>query len=703
MDLFMDSFDYYGSDETKMLEGFWAEMTAILSTVHVRTGTHSLRFDDADFARRVLPAESNNIIVSFGLFLEGLPPSSERMFPIQFRTGANTDIATLTIRPDGVLELRSGSEGGTILGVTTGPVIVAGSFHHIECEIFVSDTAGTFELRVDEIVVMNLTTLNLGTTNIAQIAMGYVIIGGNPPNYWIDDLIVRDTTGTFNNTFQGDLRVATLQPIADGVNQGWATRSVQKLGIGVANFQDTAREMSVTFNDAATLEIGSQDFAIEGFVRFDTALLTTDFSQIFGKFLQTGDQRSWRLLLNGPDVGGTLVFETSALGTAADVVEVHAFPFVPDLNRYYHIAVARQGTTSRMFLDGQQIGIDQTDSRTYFDGTARLMVNSEEISTGDGTLTDSGISGWMDGVRLTIGAARYTANFVPPTDVLPITVGGDPLYNSVALLLNFDTGVVGFDESVNAFSGAAIDGAATEFPDDAVAFQNIDGETPNDFDFVEASLINATGTYSMPVNALDTETVVIGGTTYILQTVLVDVANNVLIGADAETTLDNLLAAVNLEAGIGTLYGTGTVQNIDALLTDLPDEQVLATARTPGAVGNAVVTTTTVTGASWGAATLLGGLDIPPNSEFTFADLPPEVTGIRSVALIGRNFKTDAGVSSMTMSFVEQGGALVAGAARSLTISPVYYLDIFETDPSTSGAITPSTLVGARIRLDRIA
>lgn len=205
----------------------------------------------------------------------------------------------------------------------------------------------------------------------------------------------------------------------------------------------------------------------------------------------------------------------------------------------------------------------------------------------------------------------------------------------------------------------------------------------------------------MPANPLNTETVVIGATTYTFQTVLVDVADNVLIGATAEDSLDNLLAAVNTEAGEGTLYGTGTVQNVSAFLIDLPNEQVEATARTPGAGGNAVISTTTVTGASWDAATLAGGADIPANSEFVMSGLPPEVTGIRSVAIITRSFKTDSGSSELTVSFVESGGSSDAGAARPMTLTPVYHEDTFERDPNTLGALTPSTLVNSRVRLNR--
>ena len=701
--LWMDGFDHYGGDINKLIEGPWASID-----INIRLGTPGVGARTGDFAldmsgvgataRRVLGVTVSELFVGLGIFLVVLPGGSNRHVPIQFRTVDNTTIASLTVRADGALQFRSGGASGTILGSTAGPVLTAGSWQHIECRIIRDAANGIFELRVDEVVVMSLSALDLGTTDIGQTVVQSTVVGGSA--WYIDDLITRDNTGTTNNNFMGDLRVATLQPITNGVNQGWTARTKVKLGVGIMNFQDSDRDEAVTYADNAAFEIGSGDFCIEAFIRFDTLLTTTQTATFFSKHRESTDERSFRLFLNGPDVGANLVFSTSADGTAGDVVEVHAFPFIPEVNRWYHIAVARSGTDSRLFLDGKQIGITKTDSRTYDDNSARVYVNGLQ-DTDTTALNNRSMSGWMDGVRFTIGAARYTSDFTPPSDVLPNDVAGDPLYNSVELLLNFDSGPTVLDESLNNFTAILENGPFVEFPNDAIAFQNVDGLTPDDDDFVEAALVASVGTLDMPANPLDTETVVIGATTYTFQTVLVDEANNVFIGATAEDSLDNLLAAVNAEAGAGTLYGTGTVLNVSAFLVDLPDEQVLATARTPGAGGNTVVSTTTVTGASWDDTTLLGGLDIPPNSEFVMSGLPPEVTGIRSVAIIGRNFKTDSGSSELTMSFVESGGSSDAGAARPMTLNPTYYEDTFERDPNTLGALTPSTLVNARIRLNR--
>ncbi len=719
--IWMDGFDQYGvgaDGAAAMLEGPWAALSQFTRitpespSFGARTGTVCLEVDtlNGEFGRRVLGQSVATVVVGLALYLPAIPEADDRLSICSFLSAGTVTQGTLFIQSDGSVTLR-GATGSTfslatVLGSTTGPVLQAGTWHHIEI-LFTSDAvAGVCEMRVDEVEVLNLTGLNTEGTQINQLLFGVPERGGasvdQPNNYYYDDIVVRDTTGAVNNGFEGDLRVALLQPIANGVNQGWSIRSVRNLGNGVADFtaRPTERDTAIVYPDSAVFEVGSGDFCIEGFFRWDTLLTTTQTATLLSRYWETGDQRSWRLIINGPDAGASLEFQVSTDGTFATVSTIIEFPFVPETKRWYHLAVTRESGVTRMFIDGQQVSIDQPDVNFYFNGTAPFLVNGIPTTSGASALDDSGMDGWADAIRFTVGAARYTANFTPPSEPLPTDVGGDPLYASVQLLLNFDT-LTTTDQSANAFEGTLANDAAIIAPDDEQAYQNVDGASPDDSDFIEAAFVPAQGTLTFTANALDTEQVVIGATTYTLQAVLVDAPNNVLIGATATDTLNNLRAAVNFEAGEGVTYGTGTVQNVAASVTSLPDDQLLAIARTPGAAGNSIATTTTVTGASWTNATLLGGADIPGDSEFTISSLPPEVTGIRAVALLGRLFKTDSGAATVQMSFVEAGGASAAGADRPVTTAPRYYEDTFETDPNTMGPITPSTLQNARVRVNR--
>lgn len=122
-----------------------------------------------------------------------------------------------------------------------------------------------------------------------------------------------------------------------------------------------------------------------------------------------------------------------------------------------------------------------------------------------------------------------------------------------------------------------------------------------------AASVSATGTLTLTGNAGDTETVTIGTKVYTFQTVLTNVDGNVLIGATASDSLDNLIAAINLAAGAGTLYAAATTANGFVTAVAGAGDTMDVTAIKGGTFGNTIATTDTVTNGSWGAATLTGG------------------------------------------------------------------------------------------------
>lgn len=126
-------------------------------------------------------------------------------------------------------------------------------------------------------------------------------------------------------------------------------------------------------------------------------------------------------------------------------------------------------------------------------------------------------------------------------------------------------------------------------------------------DIVVPSGVAATGILTLTGNALDTETVTIDTKTYTFQATLTDVDGNVLIGATASDSIDNLIAAITLGAGSGTLYAASTTLHPTVTAAAGAGDTMDATAKTQGTAGNTIATTETLTNGSWGAATLSGG------------------------------------------------------------------------------------------------
>lgn len=113
--------------------------------------------------------------------------------------------------------------------------------------------------------------------------------------------------------------------------------------------------------------------------------------------------------------------------------------------------------------------------------------------------------------------------------------------------------------------------------------------------------------------AADGTTVTLGNRTYTLKTALTasTTANEVLLGAAAADTLDNLKAAVNGSAGGGTLYGSLTTAHTQITATTNTDTtQLFVASLAPGRAGNdlACADTTSAT-LTWSGTTFAGGLD----------------------------------------------------------------------------------------------
>lgn len=121
--------------------------------------------------------------------------------------------------------------------------------------------------------------------------------------------------------------------------------------------------------------------------------------------------------------------------------------------------------------------------------------------------------------------------------------------------------------------------------------------------------LTTTGTFS------NGELVTVEGRTYVMRTALSSpsVIDEVFIGADAATSLDNLKLAINAGAGAGTNYSTGTVVHAKVTATTNTDTTQVVEARDFGTIGNRYLVSDTCANASWGASALAGGVNTIPN------------------------------------------------------------------------------------------
>lgn len=633
----------------------------------------------------------------------------------EWRDGSGTLLFDLQHTPTGALRVRGPT--GTVLGVTSGPVITTENWHFFEMEI---DTSGhTFALRVDDSAAAFSPILSITNAAITgTIALFYYLTSSRAgtPDHGIADLFIRDASGTVNNDWLGDRRVATLVSDADTTTAGWTPNYYEKLGAGILNIP--APPNPNTFNEFCgawalhntAQNIGSGDFTLESFVRFRSLPTGTDRAVILGKYDETHNQRSYQLFLGSQSLNnGSLCFQTSTDGSVSTVTQPIVYPFTPNLNQWYHIAIVRASGLLYLYVDGQQLGLPVADTNTYFAGTARfgLGCQPDNINASNPILVGTSQSGWLDEFRLTVGFARYTSNFTPTTVEFPRGSPADPEWSDVALILGFDSLLQ--DESLHATVMGASKAVQQPVNDGPLvgAFSTIGKLVPDDGTSLAAPYLPAMGVLTLTANAGNNNTVTVGTTdgstaaVYTFKTSLSGATFEVLIDTSIQTTLQNLFNAINAGPGAGTKYGTGTTSNADVIASQLPAGQMEVSALTAGTAGNSIASTSSGVTGGWAHTTLTGGLDIPGPSNFKVQRPPPRTTLISAVQIVTRASKSDAGLGSINTALVGALGAVSTGDTHSLTVNPSYYRDIYEIDPDTSGAISPATIINGAIQINR--
>jgi hypothetical protein len=130
----------------------------------------------------------------------------------------------------------------------------------------------------------------------------------------------------------------------------------------------------------------------------------------------------------------------------------------------------------------------------------------------------------------------------------------------------------------------------------------------SDFATHATGVLTSTGVFT------NAQTITVGNKVYTTQTSLTQAEGNVLIGASAAATLQNLFNAINGIGTPGTTYGQGTLPHPSVRAIAVTATTLTLESRVPGVVGNHIPTTETQTNASFGGATLSGGVGAFPGA-----------------------------------------------------------------------------------------
>lgn len=613
-----------------------------------------------------------------------------------------------------------------VLLSSASPVISPETWYSLNIRIVTNATDETvdFDLYVGDISAANLalsgTDLAFTDTDGAQpaaAANNIDIIGVLPASLAnldggevdpsiraVRDIVLYDATGTYNTTFLGQVFCSAQEMRAeDDEGDNWSSHSRVKIGNGILNAH--TNNTGIRLPDQAGLEIGASDFTFETFVRFSSLPGGTggEIAYLLSKWFSAANF-SYRLYYDADSA--SLRWERSTDGAATTLVK--EAPWAPLLDRWYHIAVSRwdvAGTSMlNIYVDGIGIGVAVADDVAYFDGTVSVGIGAHFA---DGSTPDAATAfdGYLEETRFTIGVGRYTTNFTPTTAAFGRSVGEDASFASVVLLMGYEDGVIEDESSAARALTINASPVTADQPDDgSFSYQVLNQRPAWDDTYVEAANLYAEGVLTLTGLPLNTETMTIGAQTYTWVTSFSGIpANEILIGADIAACISNAIAAINNGAGEGTVYGTGTTANASATALVYASQTFALRAITIGAAGNSVATTETLTNGAFDAATLTGGQDIPSPSDFSIERLPIDVSGILAVQGTARASKTDAGSASLRMDFVGPSAGVAAGTALAVDLNASWQRQVFEEDPDTSASLTPSSIIGGRLRLNRTA
>jgi hypothetical protein len=197
--------------------------------------------------------------------------------------------------------------------------------------------------------------------------------------------------GIFDSAMMNDLET---------VGNAQVSTSVVKYGTGSMAFDGTGDFLlpPSSVNNA----FGTGDFTIEMWAYVTS---TASFSGFCGTYANTAGTTGWWL---GNTNTGLLRFEIGN-GAAASMT-ISSASAIPT-NTWIHVAVVRSGTAVNLYLNGTSVT----------SGTSSANLSQTVLVVGRiyNNLDSSYMTGYLDDLRITKGAARYIGNFTPPVARMP--------------------------------------------------------------------------------------------------------------------------------------------------------------------------------------------------------------------------------------------------------------------------------------------
>ncbi len=142
--------------------------------------------------------------------------------------GSGAPQVTLVTNANGTIIAKRGGGNGTVLGTSSNSVVLTQNvWCYVELGIKCNGSTGTIDIRINGTSVLSLTGQN--TQGQASTTVGGAqILGANINNY-VQDIYLADSTGSYNNTFLGDVHVSVYNPTSNGTYTSYTPNGAASL------------------------------------------------------------------------------------------------------------------------------------------------------------------------------------------------------------------------------------------------------------------------------------------------------------------------------------------------------------------------------------------------------------------------------------------------------------------------------------------
>lgn len=379
--------------------GFTSPMTVIVGSTTIANANVSVANSTAIIAALGSASPGNVNLYTFNssnvgaqlanaVFYSGAPTWTTSA--VSFQNGSAANIAlvassdsTLTftlqtgsLLPTGISLVSTGYLSGTATGYTTNStdtvVIVA-----TDNEGQATQQTITWTVAVSD-PQFNYTTLLLNGDT-----------GNNIANSATNNTFLDSSTNNLTITRAGTATQGSFSPFSA---TGWS------------NYFNGSSDY-LTIADNAAFEMGlNVDFTIEAW--FSASSFST-YNDIITKGA-AGVYQPYYLFINS---SGNLLYYSSSSGSSWDIASAVSLGTV-STGKWYHVAISRQGTNTRLFLNGSLITTIANSGAALYDNTRAVAIGARS----DGTEL---FTGFISNARIVKGTAVYTSAFTPP--VAPLT------------------------------------------------------------------------------------------------------------------------------------------------------------------------------------------------------------------------------------------------------------------------------------------